>query len=302
MGAMAAAALTACASLHPTPYSAVDASGYGYKIEKKEAAQIAEFFGNKDTQPLRAYVYTVLAAYDECGKTNKLAIVSKSVDESKEVNYTQVNSNTNYYMTPRGHYVPYTTTTSYPVSLTYPRYGVAFECRDHLNSMSGEPKTQNISRELVSPITKDFKGGVMLAFEKEAKPVGLNDDDLLVNIGKDRVETSEQFYEAVDKAKIGDVEVRVIRNNELKTTKAKINDATATLREVESKSIDLLCNAIGNEVDEFKGIPAAERAKAATSTGPKAKTTDSMSAEEKLDKQLSEDLCTRLRGLAILKK
>ncbi len=300
--------LGACSTLSPTPYTERGPDGFGFKVDSLESGvMVAKFSGNRDTSATKAYAFAALGAYDYCAKSNQLAQVNDPVDESKEVNYTQVYSTTNYYMTPRGHYVPYTTTGSYPATEKFPRFAAPFRCKAQRHSLSGSPRVQEIGRELVSPITKDFKGGVLLAFEKTADARGLQDDDLIVNVAGVRVEKASELFDAIDAAKVGAIEFRVIRAGGLTTAKSEISDITNQLRETEMKQINQLCTSIGIEIDMLAGSAGYQRAKEAVEkeSGQKptaaAKAESSMSEIEKFDLKTSKDLCRRLRELPILR-
>jgi hypothetical protein len=291
--AMSLWVFTACVSAQPTPYVAKGGDGYGYSFKELNGIQIANFTGNKDTPIMHAYAFSILAAIDECAKKNKFAVVSKAVNQTKEVNYTQVYSETFYDPTPRG-MVPTTYINSHPKTDVYPSFAEAFECRSSLHQLEGTPRTENISKDLVSQFTKDSKGAVLLAFERGGFPVGVQDDDLVIFIDGKRVSIGAEFYAAIDSAKIGLVDFKVIRNNEIRKVKSKIIDATAELRSVERQTIDLMCNSMGIEVDELANIPAAAKAQPAHNE-------KNMSAQEAIEFRSGKELCARLRALDLIK-
>jgi len=300
--AITATALTVlfgCATPQPTPYTPRNAEGFGYSVKEQNGMAIANFTGNKDTPVVHAYAFSILAAIDECSKKQQFAVVAKAINQSTEVNYSDVYAQSAMDHNARASVPlsapqPPKNSSSAKLEL-YPSFAEAFECRTNLHQMAGLPLTENIRADLVNPITKDKQGGVLLHFELGHVSEGVQDDDVVVMLDGKRTANNVEFYQAIDSAKVGKVLVRVIRNNQLMTVWSKLLDATKDLRDVERQTIDLMCNAIGIEVDELANIPAAAKAKP---TVDESKLTPAEAIEYKSGKEL----CGRLRALNILHK
>jgi hypothetical protein len=288
---------TGCATSQPTPYAPQGADGFGYSVKPAgDNMNVAMFTGNKDTSPIHAYAFSILTAIDECAKKNKFAVIAKAVNQTKEVNVGDVAAKDAVDPTPRGQ-VPPPLKAADPFAAKveiYPSYAEAFECRSSLYQLVGVPRTENMRPDLVKYLTKDDKGGVMLAFERGGFPEGVQDDDVVIILNRKRIGTNVEFYAAIDAAKAGPVMITVIRNNQIANAVSRIVDATEDLRSVERQTIDLMCDTMGIQLDELANIPAA--AKAAPVRDEK-----SMSAGELSEYKSGKELCARLRGLSFLR-
>ncbi len=245
----ALSALTACASFGPTPYQD-KTDGYGFVTEtaKDLDGNIVVFSGNKYTSISRAKSFTHLKANEICDAHGKLALIIGTFDKTTELNYTQVVTNTNTIpgyskfqgKTYRNTSRDFTTvsTSSYPVKERYPRYFSVFQCVDSYKALEDVPKFEEIGRDLVHEITKDFKGGLIV--KKTSVNSVLREGDVVINVGDKRCEISACAIIEANKAD-KHVQLKIIRNGKIKTVKAKVKDYTSALALVNAKFITDAC-------------------------------------------------------------
>src|SRR5690606_31000058 len=160
-----------CASQRPTPYAESDGE-YGRQIlsQDDKVYQGSLFLGNSRTSVGRAHLFSQLAALEECAAINQVTVLGQTIDASKEVTYTKVNSFT-YGHNP----VSFLRTYSYPVTLQYPKLLTLFRCAPVVQELEHSVKFEKVSRDLVAPYTKDFRGGLLV--DKGASSIGLQADD-----------------------------------------------------------------------------------------------------------------------------
>lgn len=230
--------LASCATYSPTPYSDLESGGYGKKIIKvSDSYDGSLFMGNTYTSSKRAYHFSRMGAVEHCYERNKLALLVSTIDATKKTSYTGV-STSNYTVPGYSKFngktyrdsskdQTHTNTYSYPVTLKYPNYATLFKCVTTFKSFKGDVKLEQLSKELVSPFTKDFKGGLLVK-EANAAESKLLEGDVIVSVNGQRIEKIDDLYDNVylKDSPISFVKVKVIRKQKFKTVNAELKDIT----------------------------------------------------------------------------
>lgn len=236
-------ALTGCVT--PTSFTSAERSedGYGYKVSPVEDSPgifTAKFEGNQATASTNAIVYSTLAAFKYCRDKGEFALM---LDGPKSYTtgytYTSVNTSTSVI-----NGIPYTSSYSYPVTVSYPKYAVDFVCLKQYNPLVGYEKHENISRELVHPVKKDFKGGVLITGLGEGKPSPFKEGDVILAIGKERVTSGSDIFWLANKNKPGRTSVEVIRDGRIKMVSGEIEDRTKETRDRSEKVLVEICGML----------------------------------------------------------
>ena len=231
--------VSSCATMRrPTAYlDSTNSDPFGKSIWNVDSGyRGSTFTGNSDTSPKRAYHFSRLAAVEHCYRAGKFALLVKTYDGSKKKTYTQVSSYN--YTVPgyskfqgktyrdRNKDQTHTNVYSYPVTLRYPIYSTLFKCITDYKSIAGKVKYEAISRELVSPFTKDFKGGLLVTSSDEKS--GLKEGDVVVEVNGKRIEGYLSFSEnAILNTEDGKpLKAKVIRKQKFKTVNLVREDLT----------------------------------------------------------------------------
>lgn len=219
--------LSACAYRQPsTGYVPASPNGLGYKIHQADSdVTSVRYEGNSQTYSSHAMAYSMLAAYDHCHAKNLVPIVTYPVNFSKSDTYTAVNSYSIPQYSKNGPTTYSTHVSSYPVTTTYPKFETAFRCFSAVKEIKDWPKTENISRELVHPVTKDFRGGLLV---KEDSGL-FKANDVVIRVGAERVDKALQVNLALQTAKTK-VPVQLIRAQKIKTVSAETIDVTESVK------------------------------------------------------------------------
>lgn len=252
--------LTACATNLSTSYQNQDGR-YGLKVKEVKDSYFSSIFqGNSHTKHKKAYAFSKLGAVDHCQRKGLLALLYKTYDASTKTSYTQVSSS-NYTIPGFSKYKgktyrnssndkTYSNVYSYPVTKRYPKYYTLFRCIKTYAGIEGAPSFEILSKELVSPITKDFKGGLLVKEIEEG--TALKEGDVIINSNNKRVENFNDIFDETFNNKF------TKSNSKLKLTvirKQKFINITVSLKSLsESLFINNYANAkIGCEylnVDE----------------------------------------------------
>jgi|GEM_PF-4786788 len=170
-----------CASQRPTTYKRTEGNGYGLKIKDlDDGFKISIFMGNSQTSPKWAYHFSRMGAIEDCEQSDSMAYIMRTVDSSKKIQSTGVARQwypQTGFIGYQGLVYPMMLSNSmmyrYPVTMRYPNYGSLYHCTKRYNVAKGTPRLKALTRELVSPMTKDFRGGLLvdkLVEDKEEKP------------------------------------------------------------------------------------------------------------------------------------
>jgi membrane-associated protease RseP (regulator of RpoE activity) len=212
-------------------------------------AYLVVFSGNTYTSSLMALEYTIIASFEECARQKKYGLIATPENLSQSTTYTQVYSSTSYTPTGRGTYIPNTRVSSYPVTETAPAFVTTAYCKTKMYEPKGGKLThEDISRDVVTPYTKDFKGGVLIK-SVEGKSV-FQEQDVIVSVNGKRVETFGQFESTLDSLPSArTVTVKIIRNNQMTTVKLDLVDITKTLIAFEAEMYKRSCDQVRTNYD-----------------------------------------------------
>ena len=245
--------LSACASYLPTGYRpAGDDDSYGYKITMNEnGIHTSSYHGNQNTQTNDAFIYTMLAAYQTCRAAGKTAIVVGPEDMTQKTSHTEVSS----MMTPiynSNGTTSYTTQSyAYPVTRTYPAFYSAFSCKSQYKVLTPGILTEDIGRELVHPVTKDFKGGILIKGQtseaKSIKPFAIN--DVIIRVNGERVETDLEQSKIIAATldSVRSLGIEVIRKEKKLKLEVTLEDMTAQVKTIEKETIKMLCKNLSDD-------------------------------------------------------
>jgi hypothetical protein len=250
------ALLTGCASLsdgelRATPYSvkrisSSDELQAGLNLMPTKFGNfVSVFSGNAYTSATSAYAYTMIAGFEECAKNKMYGIVSNPKDYSTSSTYTDVHSSTYYLTNSYGGITPITSVYSTPVTATRPAYMSTIDCKKQYHLAKGDLDAEPLSRDLVTPYTKDFKGGVIVT--KTIDPIPFLPQDVIISVGSKRVENLNELQDALDNASTKSrVPIKIIRKNAITQITLPIEDHTQALIDNEKASYELLCKEIRN--------------------------------------------------------
>ena len=232
--------LSGCATGTGFVPASAETRGYGYKIEEAGASRVATYQGNAKTARADALAFCFVAAFEYCHASGRLALPEKPVELSRQESYTAVNSYQTY--SPKG--LPTTNISSYPVTDVYPRFATAFTCFEHIYDLKGIKRWERISRELVHPVTKDFKGGLLINELVVAPDQPLKESDVITAIAGKRVENFSEIKEIFETLKPGPINVSLIRAQKLMTIKAELVDETAIVKATAKELLRKACERI----------------------------------------------------------
>tara|TARA_B110001454_G_scaffold218991_1_gene249060 strand:- start:103993 stop:104817 length:825 start_codon:yes stop_codon:yes gene_type:complete len=253
-----------------TKYGEKD-SYYGNSITedtKNKGAYLSSFNGNEFTGSFSSMEYSQLGALEYCAKRSEFALMSQPVDES--TSSTTLNAYSNSYRL--NNKTTYTNYNIVPVTTTYPRHTIVFQCKGKMSIIDGMSDTEQISREMVHAITKDFKAGVQLKdIDTEEKNGVLQFDDIIIKVNGVRTENLTDITEALEKANKKSVPVGIIRDSKIKTVTAKIRDVTYVIKNSNQKMASNICSKKPEQGPALRG--------GATSATAGNKTTESVDKE-----------------------
>lgn len=259
--------LTACATYRPTPYMPSAGKGMpGYSIvDVKDGLKISSFSASMDG---RAYQFSRLAAIEDCMKERQFTVLLKTVDLSTES--TTLESSTSSYTIPgyskfdgkkyrdTSKDVVQTNTSTYPVTIRHPQYGTVFRCIAALKTLDGGPEVETLSKELVSPITQDFKGGLLVKDAKTSK--ALKTDDVILSVDGKRIQDGLAMLDALSVAK-SEVQIGIIRNKKMKKIKVIVVDQTDLVRAQNLVALKSACEQVQEDESPINSCRVFETSK-----------------------------------------
>ncbi len=228
--------LASCAS--PTAYREKDEEGFGYQIlppKDGDIYSLAIFSGNHETESTDALHYCYISASEHCHKQNKIAIVGLPTNYTTSSTRSQVNS-----YTVKGVTNVYTV----PVTTSYPKYAASFTCLPNVRILQGINRISNLSREALSGVTPDFRGGVMVEEIRADKAGPLRKNDVILSLDGKRVETDSQLTLAQAEASSLNVVLEVLRNKKPMKVKVTLIDTSESHRRIDQGLMQGLCMKI----------------------------------------------------------
>lgn len=227
-------------------------SYYGNSVAedpKNKGVFLSSFNGNEFTGSFSSMDYSKLGALEYCAKKSQYTIMSQPVDQS--TSSTTLNAYSNSYQLNKTTYTNYNIV---PITTTYPSHTIIFQCKSKLSVIEGMADTEQISREMVHAITKDFKAGVQLKdIDTEEKNGALLFDDIIIKVNGTRTETLTDITETLDKANKKSVSVSVIRDSKIKTVNVKVLDATHVIKEFNQKAAESICAKKPDQAPGLRG-------------------------------------------------
>lgn len=223
-----------------TPYKDLE-HGYGKTVTTDEDGfKGALFSANELTRTKTAYHFSRMAAVEHCMSSGKLALILSTENATKKETYTKVSS----YKTYDGS----TQVTSYPVTDTFPRYVTVFRCTQKASLLQGSPEFEALSKELVSPYTKDFKGALLVNKVKEGP---LRDGDVLISVNGQRIVNMGDYLAKVKCEGLPNpVDVQILRQEKIQKIKIPVVDFTSTLGLANVNEVKVACDQEQFSVDE----------------------------------------------------
>ena len=267
--------LSSCVTKPPTQYGKFE-NNQGLKIIKLQGTKkvpiyknASIFMANSQTNSKRAYLYSRLGAIDYCSKTNMEAFLGDTINNSKEAKYisTQTTRSTipgyskykgkTYRNYNKDFHTQYTK--SYPTTIKYPQFITPFLCISNFKRFEDNVSFENLSKELVSPYTKDFKGGILLKdINDKQKTKDFKDGDVLISVDGTRVETGNELYEKIFLTKISknQAKVRVIRDQKIMNISVEFKNDLKLIKFKNLKDAALACEIeTENEIVYCKDSP-----------------------------------------------
>jgi hypothetical protein len=246
--------LAGCATYPPsTGFIPAQGEDFGYLITPlKNDMHVSVYKGNKYTRSDAALAYAMLAAYEYCQKKQMIGFVTTPENLSSKETRTNVGS----YSIPQ--YNAYTKSTtymtqvySYPVTDVYPRFEVAFACSKNFKRLACSPTFEDLGRDLVHNVTKDFSGGILV---KSVRPEELGkpflENDVVTRVGKQRVEDQPAMLTAFDSAPENSVQLEIIRSQKLIKVTAQLIDISSIMKNAMNDTVDMLCEHVPYEENE----------------------------------------------------
>jgi hypothetical protein len=226
-----------------------DVENFGFFVQKlKDNHYAAVYRGNLQTKVTDASAYVLLAAYDQCAKENKIALVHSPEDYTVSRFSTQVGSISVPLYSGFGSASYSTHVYSYPVSTKQPNFFLKFHCHNRYVNFKQPIELADIKAELLHDMTKDYHGGMLVkSTSSPGKPFLL--DDVVIRVAGQRVEDKDDLGSALELVSDGVAPVEVIRNQKIMKLMADVEDQTSVVNKSQEQAIKSLC----------AGVPKTER-------------------------------------------
>lgn len=127
----------------------------------------------------------------------------------------------------------------------------AFVCKENINSIGHFESTEKVSRELVSPITKDLAGGILVRTIDQKDENSFKDKDILLTLNNKRIENMAQFSNARDSLAPGKTKVKILRNSKEKEIEIDVTAQTQAIHDAEVVLFELSCSHKDRKTVEF---------------------------------------------------
>lgn len=229
----------AASCVTPTKYGQAGGA-YGNSIKEDPANKgflLSSFNGNESTGTWSSSDYAKLGALEYCAKQSQYTLMGQPIDQS--VSSTTLNAYSNSY---RMKNYTHTNYNIVPVTTTYPSHTALFQCKSKLYTLEGMAESEQISREMVHAITKDFKAGVLLKeIDPKVKNSSLKTDDIIIKVNGVRIEYVTEISTALDKNIRKTTPVTIIRDSKIKTIEVNVQDSTAFLKALNQDVIARIC-------------------------------------------------------------
>jgi hypothetical protein len=176
-----------------------------------------------------AKAFLVLSAQKYCKELGMLPVITKTVNVDRRVYFS-------YFKLP-------------------------FQCLKNLVLLDGAAGLESVSKELVTPYTHDFRGGVLINNPKAP----FKKADVIIKMGSTRIDDYEIFRDYLaEMKKASQVQVTVLRNGKKMSLSGKLEDNTNLLRVGASDLFQLVCGLLSAKGEnlaycaEDKQNPATE--------------------------------------------
>lgn len=243
----------------PTEFIEKGKGLYGYSIQGDEEdanSLLAIFEGNSATPPQLAKAYSILTAIDFCrNKGQSSQFIGPSVDFTEESHSTKIGAYsvpTSYMGNPATPSLPLVY--SYPVKVLLPKVATPFRCGKKFPMIASEHDLEPLSRELVHPIVRDFRGGVMVRASEDSqiKSHGLFAGDVILSVGKQRVETIYELSQALASTAKNPVQSKILRNGKVREIELKFIDAIDRVRVAETRLLSESCTIVAENHQQVR--------------------------------------------------
>ena len=242
---------------------------YGNSIKEDPGNKgflLSSFNGNESTGTWSSSDYAKLGALEYCAKKSQYTLVGQPVDQS--ISSTTLNAYSNSYRMKNYTYTNYNVV---PVTTTYPSHTALFQCKSKLYTLEGMADSEQISREMVHAITKDFKAGVLLKdIDPRVKNSSLKADDIIIKVNGVRIQYVTDISTALDKNSKKTTPVTIIRDSNIKTVDVNVQDSTASIKALNQDMAARICTR--NETPTASAAKAGGPsvvASSSSSTNPK---------------------------------
>lgn len=197
------------------------------------------FDGNGATLTAEAHAFSALGAYTYCLNKGKLMIAFGVRDESETIDYTGMYTTPSYQTNSRSLGLRYETH-YYPAKMTFPKFTTTFSCATHLYTPAGAPSLEPVGAELVSPITNDFKGGLLVRdIERDGT---LKKGDVILSVRSKRIETTRDLtIELSKEVKQQFIAIQILRKAKKMTVYSKVKDLSTELAALNFSQIERFC-------------------------------------------------------------
>lgn len=185
--------------------------------------KVATFRGPEDFSSVDAEYNSILAAMADCAQSQKYARITETKDSSKSRLANRTNSTTSYNA---GSTIPITNYSTSVVVELYPEFASTYVCQSKTLNFKIPSMIDELSRELIHPITKDFAGALLFRLEKPTESENFIDRDILLRIGIKRIEKTADLVLLQDEIKSGKINFQIIRAGKIKTIAVEVTDET----------------------------------------------------------------------------
>ncbi|MBC7466137.1 MAG: hypothetical protein H7256_09095 [Bdellovibrio sp.] len=200
--------------------------GYGVQINQSGAIRTSLYNGPLKITNEKAMKYSMLGAMENCAQEKKYALMDKPVDRTPISSLKQVTAN------------GFVRTLDTP-----PQYSTAFICKSNINSIGHFEKTENVSRDIVNPITKDLSGGILIRTQDQKEENSFKDKDILLSLNDKRIEEMSDLSNIRDTLPPGKAKAKIIRNSKVKIIEITVTPQTVAIHNAQAVMFGVTCAA-----------------------------------------------------------
>lgn len=198
----------------------------GVSIKSTGSMKVATFLGPDEFSLVDSEYNSILAAMADCAQSQKYARITETKDLSKSHLANRTNSARSYAA---GSSIPITNYSTSAVVEVRPEFASTYVCQSKALNFKIPQMVDELSRELIHPITKDFAGALLFRIDKPTESEIFNDRDILLRVGIKRIEKNVDLHLLHDEIKPGSVNYQIIRGGKIKTISVNVSDETLLL-------------------------------------------------------------------------